>query len=257
MLVRYTIDMDQKKIHIETNGKIETCDLYSAESFTALSRLWLAVGWSMKYSYQFSWLGRPIIQLPEDMVRIQELIYEVKPDVIVETGVAHGGGQVFFASLCNAIGKGRVIGVDIDIRPHNRAAIVAHELYPLITLIEGSSTDPAVVEKVKMAITPAETVLVLLDANHSKNHVLRELEAYGPLVSVGSYIIVADGIMEEIVGVPGTSPAWAWDSPKKAVAEFVAHHPEFRPVPHPRPFNEGMINRSVTYWPDGYLRRIR
>src|SRR5205823_3509639 len=147
------------------------------------------VGWGQKYSYQFSWLGRPVIQLPEDLMRIQEVVYQVKPDVIVETGVAHGGGQVFLASLCKIMGKGRVIGVDIEIRPHNRAALEVHELYSLITLIEGSSIDPAVVDKVKGAIRPSENVLVLLDANHTKDHVLKELEAYGPLVGIGSYII--------------------------------------------------------------------
>ena len=236
--MRYIIDTEQKQIHVEVDGKTEAFDLYSPESFTALSRLWLAVGWVQKYSYQFSWLGRPIIQLPEDLIRLQEIIYQVKPDVIVETGVAHGGGQIFLASLCKIMGKGRVIGVDIEIRPHNRVALEAHRLSPLITLIEGSSTDPAVVAKVKSEITPAANVLILLDANHTKDHVLRELEAYGPLLGVGSHIIVADGIMEDLAGAPRTEAQWAWDNPKRAVAEFVARRPEFQPVPPPRPFNE-------------------
>ena len=255
--MRYTIDTEQRTVRVDSEGSAQTFDLYSPESFAALSRLWLSVGWSLKYSYQFTWLGRPIIQMPEDMVRLQELVCQVKPDVIVETGVAHGGGQVFLASLCRLVGKGRVIGVDIEIRPHNRAALEAHELYPSITLIEGSSTDPLVVEKVRAAIRPGEVALVLLDANHSRDHVLKELEAYGPLVGVGSYVVVADGIMEEIVGAPGARAEWAWDNPKRAVAEFLARHPEFAPVPPPRPFNEGLIDRPVTYWPDGYLRRVR
>jgi cephalosporin hydroxylase len=188
---------------------------------------------------------------------MQELVYQVKPDVIIETGVAHGGGQVFFASLCKAMGKGRVIGVDIEIRPHSRAALEAHDLSPLITLIEGSSTDQAVVKKVKAKIRPNEKVLVLLDANHTKDHVLKELEAYGPLVGVGSYIIAADGIMKQLAGAPRTKPEWTWDNPKSAVTEFLARHPEFKPAPQPQPFNEGMISRPVTYWPDGYLRRIK
>ena len=133
--MRYTIDLRQQSLRVEADGKSETLELYSPTGFAALSRLWLTVGWSLKYSYQFSWLGRPIIQLPEDLIRIQELIYQVKPDVIVETGVAHGGGQVFFASLCKLLGRGRVIGVDVEIRPHNRAALEAHALSPLITLI--------------------------------------------------------------------------------------------------------------------------
>ena len=255
--MRYTIEVEQQRIQVETDGRTDTFDLYSPEGFAALSRLWLTVGWSLKYSYQFSWLGRPIIQLPEDMIRVQELVYQVRPDVIVETGIAHGGGQVFFASLCKLLGKGRVIGVDIEIRPHNRAALEAHELYPLITLIEGSSTDPATVEQVRAHIRPGESVLVLLDASHTKDHVLRELELYSPLVGVGSYIIAADGIMAELAGVPRAKPEWAWDNPKRAGAEFSAHHPEFQPVPPPRPFNESLISHAVSYWPDGYLRRLR
>jgi cephalosporin hydroxylase len=255
--VRYTIDTDQQIVHVEDGGKAEKFDLYSPEGFAALSRLWLTVGWCMKYSYQFTWLGRPIIQMPEDMVRLQEMVYQVRPDVIVETGVAHGGGQVFLASLCKLLGKGRVIGVDLEIRPHNRAALQAHELSPLITLVEGSSTDPAVVEQVRAAVRPGEMALVLLDANHSKDHVLAELEAYAPLVGVGSYVVVADGIMEDLVGVPRAAADWAWDNPKGAIAEFLARHPEFASVPPPRPFNECLADRLVTYWPEGWLRRIR
>ena len=230
--------------------------LASSEAFAVISEAWLRCGWDTKYVYGFTWLGRPIIQLPEDVIRVQELVYQVKPDVIVETGVAHGGGQVFFASLCKAIGKGRVIGVDIEIRPHNRAALEGHELYPFMTLIEGSSTDPATIAKVKAQVQPGENVLVLLDANHTKDHVLKELEAYSPLVGVGSYIIATDGIMEQVVGAPRTKPEWAWDNPKSAITEFLARHPEFRSVPPPQPFNEGLISRPVTYWPDGYLRRV-
>src|SRR5262249_34591470 len=138
---------------------------------------WLAVGWTQRYSYSFTWLGRPLIQLPEDVIRIQEVIHRVKPDVIVETGVAHGGSLIFYASLCKATERGRIVGVDIEIRPHNRAAIEAHPLAKYITLIEGSSTDPGIVERVKSHIKPGETVLVILDSNHSRKHVLDELEA--------------------------------------------------------------------------------
>ncbi len=255
--MRYTVDLEQRALRLERDGQVETVDLYSPQSFSALSHLWLTVGWALKYSYQFTWLGRPIIQLPEDMVRLQELIYQVKPDVIVETGVAHGGNQVFLASLCRLMGCGRVIGVDIEIRPHNRAALEAHELYPLITLIEGSSTDPGVVEKVKTAIGATENPLILLDANHAKDHVLQELEAYAPLVGVGSYIIVADGVMEQLGTAPGAKPEWAWDNPRRAVAEFLGRHPEFKPMPPPRPFDESLVREPVTYWPEGYLQRMR
>ena len=159
-----------------------------------ISDIWLRAGWDNKYVYSFTWMGRPIIQLPEDMIRLQEVIYEVRPDVIVETGVAHGGSLVFYASLCKAMGRGRVIGVDVEIRPHNRAAIEAHALFPLITLIEGSSIEPQIVEEVKSLIKPDEKTMVVLDSNHEKQHVLAELRAYSPIVSVGSYIVAMDGI---------------------------------------------------------------
>jgi cephalosporin hydroxylase len=250
------IDLETGTVTVTGKDGKHTHPLASPEAFAVISEAWLRCGWDTKYVYGFTWLGRPIIQLPEDIVRVQELIYQVKPDVIVETGVAHGGGQILFASLCKAMGKGRVIGVDIEIRPHNRAALEAHELYPLITLIEGSSVDTAVVKKVKSGIRAGEKVLVLLDANHTKDHVLKELEAYGPLVTVGSYIIAADGIMKQVVGAPRTKPEWAWDNPLSAVAEFLGRHPEFSAAAPQQPFNEGMISRPVTYWPGGYLRRI-
>src|SRR4051794_18590250 len=122
--------------------------LYSTEGFELLSELWLKVGWNQKHVYTFSWLGRPVIQLPDDLIRVQELIYRVRPDVIVETGVAHGGSLVFYASLCKVLERGRVVGIDIEIRPHNRAAVEAHPLANLITLIEGDSTDPVVAARV-------------------------------------------------------------------------------------------------------------
>ncbi|HDS01576.1 MAG TPA: hydroxylase, partial [candidate division Zixibacteria bacterium] len=139
--MKIILDTDTNLLIEENAGDIKKYDLYSRESFELISRYWVKVGWSMKYPYTFSWLGRPVIQLPEDMIRVQEVLFKVQPDVIIETGVAHGGSLVFYASLCKALGKGRVIGIDIEIRPHNRSAIESHFLFPYITLIEGSSTD--------------------------------------------------------------------------------------------------------------------
>jgi cephalosporin hydroxylase len=229
--------------------------LSSAEAFDLISRGWIRAGWDTKYVYGFSWLGRPIIQLPEDMLRIQEVIYDVKPDVIVETGVAHGGSLIFYASLCTAIGKGRVIGIDIEIRSHNRAAIEGHRLSPLISLVEGSSVDSHIVQSVASQIGSAETVLVLLDSNHLKDHVLAELEAYSSLVSLGSYIVACDGIMQQVVGAPRTSEDWSWNNPISAVQEFIATHPEFECVEPIWPFNESLIKDRVTYWPKAFLRK--
>ena len=228
----------------------------SAEGFKVVSDAWVRCGWDAKYVYSFSWMGRPIIQLPDDMVRIQEVIYAVKPDLIIETGVAHGGSLIFYASLCKAMETGRIVGVDIEIRPHNRAAIEAHEMFPLITLIEGSSVDPEVVAEAAGHIKPGETVMVLLDSNHTKAHVLAELEAYGPMVTPGSYIVATDGIMGHVVGAPRTQPGWSWDNPEAAAQDFVAAHAEFVIEEPAFPFNEGTTADRVTYWPSGFIRRL-
>lgn len=254
--MKCTIDTVSGLISAEDGEQATTVDLYSTEGFELLSDLWLKVGWNQKHVYTFSWLGRPIIQLPEDVVRIQEVIHELQPDVIVETGVAHGGALVYYASLCKIVGKGRVVGVDIEIRPHNRAALEEHPLADLITLIERSSTDPDTLAQVAAHIRPGEKTLVILDSNHTREHVLAELEAYGELVSVGSYIIAMDGIMELVADTPRGSPEWSEDNPISAVEEFVRDHPEFV-VEQPRwQFNESELRRNVTHWQQGYLRRV-
>ena len=250
--MNFSVDYDKDVLILE-NGDV--LSLSDPRAFSMLSKAWLRSGWDTKYVYGFSWLGRPVIQLPEDMLRIQEVIYDIKPDVIVETGVAHGGSLIFYASLCTAIGKGRVIGIDIEIRPHNRAAIEEHRLSPLISLIEGSSIDADIIQSVKDQIGAAETVLVLLDSNHLKDHVLAELEAYSPLVSPGSYIVACDGIMQQVVGAPRTSEDWSWNNPISAVNEFIAKHPDFECVEPAWPFNEAMITERVTYWPKAFLRK--
>jgi cephalosporin hydroxylase len=243
-------------ITLQQDGRVEEIPLGTPRGFQIISKLWLRSGWDTKYVYGFSWLGRPIIQLPEDLLRIQEVIFAIQPDVIVETGVAHGGSLVFYASLCKAIGKGRIVGIDIEIRPHNRKAIEEHFLAPWISLIEGSSIAPEVVSEVRSRIRPEERVIVMLDSCHTKEHVLAELEAYAPLVSVGSYIVAMDGIMEEVVGAPRTQADWTWNNPKQAAAEFVKKHPEFALVEPDPLFNEGSITERVTYWPCAFLRRV-
>lgn len=248
------IEIDTETGAIVVDG--ESRPLYSDAAFRALSDLWVKVGWNQKYPYTFSWLGRPIIQLPEDMIRYQEAIARLKPDVIVETGVAHGGSAIFSASLCRLLGKGRVIAIDIEIRPHNRRAIEAHPLADLVTLIEGSSTAASVVEAVKSQIREGERVLVALDSNHSYAHVCAELEAYAPLVTPGSYIIATDGVMREVADTPRGSPQWTRDNPTQAALDFAAAHPEFVIEQPPWPFNESTLSENVTHWPLGWLRRI-
>ena len=229
--------------------------LDTPDAFEAVSAAWLRCGWDTKYVYSFTWMGRPVIQLPEDMIRIQEVIWRLRPDVIVETGVAHGGSLIFYASLFAAMGTGRVIGIDIDIRAKNRAAIEAHPMSKYITLVEGSSTDPATIQTVRDAIAPKETVLVLLDSNHTHAHVAAELELYSPLVSKDSYVVACDGIMAQVVGAPRTSPDWAWNNPITAVDEFLAKNPDFVLEEPAFDFNEGVVRNRVTYWPKSFLRR--
>jgi len=253
----YTVDTTAGTIVARVDGRESRVPLYSKAGFELLSELWLKVGWNQKYTYTFSWLGRPIIQLPDDMIRIQEVIHAVRPDVIVETGVAHGGSLIYYASLCTAMGHGRVIGVDIEIRPHNRAAIEAHPLARLVTLIEGGSTDPAIVARVRADVGTAERVLVLLDSNHSRDHVRDELDVYAPFVTPGSYIVATDGVMLQVADAPRGRPEWTDDNPVSAVRGFLANHPEFVVEQPAWPFNESELDQNVTHWPQAYLRRVR
>jgi len=253
--MKIVVDTDANEIEVTSTASRETYPLYSKEAFEVLSKMWLKVGWNEKYVYTFSWMGRPIIQLPEDLIRTQEVIYRLKPDVIIETGIAHGGSLIYYASLCRAIGKGRVVGIDIDIRAHNRQAIESHELFDLITLIEGSSTDPTIVAEVKGLVQPADTVLVILDSCHTRQHVLNELESYHELVSVGSYIVATDGIMRDLYDVPRGGDQWATDNPSTAAREFARRHPEFKIEQPSWPFNESSLTENVTHWPSAWLLR--
>ncbi|HUR86531.1 MAG TPA: CmcI family methyltransferase [Solirubrobacteraceae bacterium] len=254
--MNYTIDTTSGVIAVDRDGEVSSVPLYSTEGFELLSDLWVKVGWNEKHSYTFSWMGVPIVQLPEDVVRVQELIHARRPDVIVECGVAHGGGTIFYASLMEAMGHGRVIGVDIEIRPHNRAAIEQHPLFGRIALIEGSSVDPAVVARVEEEIGGEQNVLVLLDSNHLRDHVLAELEAYHHLVPVGSYIVAMDGIMKYLADTPRGDPSWVDDNPISAAEAFVAAHPEFVIEQPSWGFNESELRANITHSPSGYIKRI-
>jgi cephalosporin hydroxylase len=253
--MRIVIDTEEKTLTTTDAGKL---DLYGKEAFELISDLWLKTSWNQKYSYTFTWFGRPIIQHPEDLVRLQETIYYLRPDVIIETGVAHGGSLIFYASLFKAMGtQGRVVGVDIEIRPHNRKAIEAHELSPYITLVEGDSVAGDIVARAATSIRPGDKVLVILDSNHTKAHVAKELVAYAPLVTVGSYIVATDGIMGLVHDVPLGKAEWVDDNPTQAAAEFAAVRPEFvleEPKWH---FNESDLDKSITGWPGAWLKRIK
>jgi cephalosporin hydroxylase len=205
-----------------------------------------------RYSYNFTWLGRPIIQYPQDIVALQEIVWRTRPDVIVETGIAHGGSAVLFASLLQLLGgDGRVVAVDIDIRAHNRAAIESHPLAGRITLIEGSSVDAAVAGRVRAAATGAQSVMVVLDSNHTHEHVRAELALYSPLVRKGGYLVVMDTVVENMA--PDSFPDRPWgkgDNPLTAVREFLAENSRFE---IDREVDDKLL---VSVAPGGYLRCV-
>ena len=220
-----------------------------------------------KYSYNYNWLGRPIIQYPQDMVALQEIVWEVKPDLIIETGIAHGGSLVMSASLlamldyCEATTKGKmldpqnpkrkVIGVDIDIREHNRNALEHHPMANRIEMVQGSSISPEIIRQVKELAQGYQNILVCLDSNHTHAHVLAELEAYAPLVSVNSYCIVYDGVVEDVPAeLSGDRPWGPGDNPKTATLEYLTTHSEFE---IDKTIQQKLL---ITVAPDGYLRRI-
>jgi len=255
--MRFEIDTDKNTLKISgADTQDNTLTLYSKEAFEALSDLWVKVGWSLKYPYTFSWMGRPVIQLPEDMIRMQEVIHALKPDYIVETGVAHGGSLIFYASLCEAMHHGHIIGIDIEIRPRNREAIEAHPLAKRITLVEGSSVALETVAHVKGLIPPGAKVLVILDSNHTREHVAKELEAYHDIVPVGSYVVATDGVMMMVHDTPRGAPQWKEDNPTQAAVDFARQHPNFVIEQPPWLFNESELSSNITHWPGAWLKRI-
>lgn len=234
---------------IEANGRDDALK-ESARSFMEASL-------QPKYSYNFSWLGRPIIQYPQDMIAMQEIIWQVKPDLIIETGIAHGGSLIFSASMLELVaicggGDGKVLGIDIEIRPHNRQAIEAHPMIKRISLIEGSSIAPSVIAQVRDKAKEKERILVCLDSNHTHDHVLAELEAYASLTSAGSYCVVFDTVVEDMPkNLSGDRPWGPGNNPKTAVHQWLATHPEFQ-------IDLSIQNKLlITVAPDGYLRRVR
>jgi cephalosporin hydroxylase len=242
-------------LKISVDGISQDLPLYSPAAFEAVSREWVRIGWSLRYYHTFSWQGRPILQLPEDLVRIQEVVVALKPDLIIETGIFDGGSMLFYASLCETLGRGRVLGIDIKVREETRTALEAHALAGRIELHEGDSISDATLSFVRSRIRAGDTVMVMLDSHHSHAHVAAELEAYATLVTPGSCIVAADGIMRDLADVPGGESDWASDNPAGAAIEFASRHPEFDLRPpswHP---NVSLLTANVTYWPDAWLWR--
>ncbi len=240
---------DEVQKRIEANG----CN----SALRDASATFMALSLAPRYSYNFSWLGRPVVQYPQDIIAMQEIIWDVKPDLIIETGIAHGGSLIFYAAMlellaaCGA-GEGRVLGVDIEIRPHNRSAIESHPMFKRITMIEGSSIAPDIIDQVREDAAGADRVMVCLDSMHTHDHVRSELEAYAPLVTAGSYCVVFDTVIEDMPADFFPDRPWGkGNNPKTAVWEYLTHHPEFE------------IDKSIqhklliTVAPDGYLKRLR
>lgn len=252
--MKLIIDAEARTISRLQGNEQATADLFSREAFEWLSEQWLKVGWACRYYQSFSWLGVPIMQLPEDLVRVQEVIYRLRPTVIVETGVAYGGSLLFYASVLKLTGGRRVIGIELQVPKENRRVLDQHVLAPFIDVIDGNSVDPAVVARVRSSVSEADRVLVVLDSCHTKSHVLGELEAYYPLVTPGSYIIATDGIMRDLADVPGGAAEWQSDNPAAAAAEFAARHPEFVLERPAWTFNTSALDKPVTYWPQAWLR---
>lgn len=236
--------LDEKKQRIAGNADNSSLQA-AAEVFNTESN-------KAQYSYNFSWMGRPIIQYPQDMIAMQEIIWDIKPDLIIETGIAHGGSLIFYASLLELIANGEVLGIDIDIREHNRKEIEAHPMFKRIKMIQGSSVTEEMVELVKPYAEGKKKILVCLDSNHTHEHVLRELELYAPFVTVGSYLVVFDTIVQDLPDdyLPGRE--WAkGDNPKTAVWEFLKKHDHFE-------IDKSIDNKLlISVAPDGYLKRIR
>ncbi len=249
------ITIDEKNNTITVDN--QTYSLATKEGFERLSKIWLRSSWDTKHMYSFTWLGYPLIQLPEDALRMQELVFTLKPDVIIETGVNYGGSLLFYATLCAVLGKGKVVGVEIDIRQSVRKMAQEHPLANRIELIKGDSIAPKTVDLVKEQIKPDDRVLVLLDAKHTKAHVLEELRLYAPLVSVGSYIVAMDGIMGDLHHAKRQKAEWIWNNAQAAAQEFAAACDSFVIEEPPFLFNASRLSKWVTNCPGGFLKRVK
>jgi len=242
-----------KKIKEFENRNEEKIKLMSQDKALAnVSKKWFFKGYNYEYSYHFKWLGIPIIQYPQDIIAIQEIIFRVKPDLVIETGIAYGGSLILSASILEIIGKGSVLGIDIDIRKHNRVQIEKHPLFKRISMIEGSSIAKSVIKKVHDFSKHKKKVMVFLDSNHTYDHVLQELKLYSPLVTKGSYLVVYDTVIDEMPDSFFTNRSWnKKNNPKKAVKKFLEKNNRFK--------IDGSIDKKllITVSPDGYLKCVK
>ena len=239
-----------EKFKLECKNNIENQG--SNKSLLKATEQFLKESIDSRYSYNFKWMGRPIIQYPQDMIVMQELIWNIKPDLIIETGIAHGGSLIFYASILELIGKGEVLGIDIDIRDHNRKEIEAHPMSKRIEMIQGSSIDSSTINQVKKYSEGKGTVMILLDSNHSHDHVLAELKAYADLTSIGSYCVVFDTVVENLPKGQYNDRPWdVGSNPKTAIFEFLKNNSDFV-------IDKNIDNKIlISVAPDGYLKRVK
>jgi len=237
------------KITVQDENKTESVDLYSEQGLTLIAGLWVKLCAQYKFTHDITWMGVPIIQLPEDVVMMQELIWKIRPDVIVECGLAHGGSALFYASLLELIGKGFVIGIDVEIRQYNKIVIQNHPLSHRVKMMQCDSASEEAVTRVKELIKPSDRVMVVLDSNHSKEHVAKELALYNGLVTPGSYLVAMDGAMAFVWDMPDAKPGWKEDNPLRAIEEFMKDNKAFE-------IDEHYTRLKVTANPKGFLRKI-
>lgn len=249
MIKNYITETDSSIILKNEKGQ-EEVKLYTKEGFEMLSNLWIKVAAEFKVNYELTWLGRPIIQFGSDMIMLQELIWEVKPDIFIETGIAHGGSLIYTASLFEMMGNGKVIGIDVEIREHNRIAIVAHPMYKRISMIEGSSVSGTTIAELEKQLEPDKKVMVMLDSNHSKVHVLNEINLYSKYIPVGSYLIVQDGAQKWVADIPRGKAEWMDDNPLNAIDDFLKVNSDFV-------VDETYTRLGITQSPKGFLKRIK
>lgn len=235
----------EKKISIRNIGKNKRLKENSNKWIYDVNRY--------KYSYNFTWLGRPIIQYPQDMIAVQEIIWQVKPDMIIETGIAHGGSIILSASILELLGGDRiVVGVDVDIRKHNREEIEKHPMFKRIVMLQGSSVNPAIIKEIRNLSKGRKKIMVLLDSNHTEDHVLKELELYSSLVSLGSYLVVFDTVIEDMPEDFSSDRPWhKGNNPKTALYKFLRKNKKFK---EDREIGSKLL---ITVAPGGYLKRTQ
>ena len=250
MIKNYPTESSSKIILKNKDEEFEV-NLYSKEGIEMLSNLWIKGAAEFKLMYELTWMGRPIIQFGTDMIMLQELIWKIKPEIFIETGIAHGGSLIYTASLFELMGNnGQVIGIDVEIRAHNRVAIEAHSMYKRIKMIEGSSISESTINDLEKLLDNGKTTMVMLDSNHSRDHVLSELRLYSKYVSVGSYLIVQDGSQEWVSDIPRGKPEWKQDNPLAAIDIFLKENDDFV-------IDTTYTRLGITQSPNGYLKKIK